>query len=130
MFCDKGGHQLNNERFCPNCGQEIYHAKIETGHTSVSQDKWYLRLAKVIYIVLYIPLPFVLYGVWTSNAPYSYYSSYSHEYISYGSYGEAFWYSLLTLVVWVVILRLLKIAVFYIFSGRKPNWRGEFRKFF
>lgn len=130
MFCDKCGHQLNNERFCPNCGQEIYHTKIETVHILVSQDKWYIRLAKVIYIALYIPLPFVFCGVWTSNTPYSYYSSYSNEYISYGSYSEAFWYSLLTLVVWIVILRLLKITIFYVFSGRKPNWKGEFRRFF
>ncbi len=130
MFCDKCGHQIDNEKFCPSCGQEIYHAKIEASHTSVSQDKWYLRLAKVIYIVLYIPLPFVLYGVWTSSAPYSYYSSYSHEYISYGSYGEAFWYSLLTLVVWLVILRLAKIAVLYIFTGKKPHWKKEFKKLF
>lgn len=130
MFCEKCGHQLNNERFCPNCGKEIYHNKIDHDHPHFSQDKWYLRLAKVIYIILYIPLPFVLWGVWASNDPYSYYNSYSREWISYGSYGEAFWYSLLTLVIWVVILRLIKIAVLYITSGRKPLWKKEFKKFY
>lgn len=130
MFCEKCGHQLNNERFCPNCGKEIYHTQIEHDHTPKSQDKWYLRLARVIYIVLYIPLPFVIFGVWTSNDPYSYYSSYSREWISYGSYGEAFWYSLLTLVIWVVILRLIKIAILYIFTGVKPRWKMEFKKFY
>jgi hypothetical protein len=130
MFCDKCGHKVNNEKFCPNCGQEIYHAKIETDHTPISKDKWYLRLAKVIYIIAYIPLPFAIWGVWASNAPYSYYSSYSREWTSYGSYGEAFWYSVLTLVIWVVLLRLLKIAVLYIAAGKKPMWASEFKKLF
>jgi hypothetical protein len=132
MFCEKCGHKLNNERFCSNCGQEAHHAniKVEIFSNPVSQEKWYLRLAKVAYIVLYIPLPFAIWGVWTSNDPYSYYSSYSREWISYGSYGEAFWYSLLTLIIWIVILRLLKIAVLYIVAGKKPTWSSEFKKLF
>ena len=130
MFCEKCGSQVNNEKFCPNCGHKIHHANTEVEHISVSQDKWYIRLAKVVYIGLYIPLPFVLFGVWTSSDPYSYYSSYSHEYISYGSYGEDFWYSLLTLVVWIVILRPMKIAVLYVFTGQKAQWKKEFKKFF
>lgn len=130
MFCEKCGYKLNSEKFCSNCGQEAHHAKVETFSNPISQDRWYLRLTKVVYIILYIPLPFVIWGVWSSNDPYSYYSSYSREWISYGSYGEAFWYSLLTLAVWVLILRLLKIAVLYITAGKKPMWASEFRKFF
>lgn len=127
MFCDKCGKELKiSDKFCTECGAVMPAEK----EKPTPEDKWYLRLAKVIYIVLYIPLPFVLWGVWTSNDPYSYYSSYSREWISYGSYGEAFWYSLLTLVIWVVILRLIKIAVLYVATGRKISWRMEFKKFF
>ena len=130
MYCHKCGNEIKgNDKFCIKCGNSILSEKIKEKFV-ISEDKWYLRLAKVIYIVLYIPLPFVLWGVWTSNDPYSYYSSYSREWISYGSYSEAFWYTLLTLVVWVVILRLIKIAVLYIFTAQKPKWKMEFRKFF
>lgn len=94
------------------------------------EDKWYLRLVKVIYIILYIPLPFVIWGVWVSNDLHSYYNSYSREWVSYGSYGETFWYCLLTLIIWMVILRLVKIAVLYIFTGIKPIWKREFQNFF
>lgn len=132
MYCQHCGNKIeDSEKFCSKCGYSVVpKATEDTHHAQIADDKWYLRLAKVIYIFLYIPLPFTLWGVWTSSDPYSYYSSYSREWISYGSYEEAFWYSLLTLVIWIGVLRLLKIAVLYIATGRKPVWKREFRKLF
>lgn len=132
MFCTNCGKEIpEKSTFCTECGHPVSaHKKEAEKRTGNLDDKWWLRLAKVVYIALYIPLPFVLIGVWTSSDPYTYYSSYSREYITYGSYGEAFWYSLLTLVVWVVVLRLIKITFLYISFAQKPQWKKEFRKFF
>lgn len=123
MYCHKCGNETKgNDRFCIKCGNHILSEKT-IKNPVISEDKWYLRLAKVIYIALYIPLPFVLFGVWTLNQPYCYYEPCVLD-------GEAFWYTLLTLVVWVVILRLIKIAVLYVFTAQKPKWKIEFKRFF
>ena len=87
-------------------------------------------MAKVIYVISYVPLPVIIYAVWDSNAQYSYYSSYTKEWTTYGSDSEAFWYSLLTLVIYLIILRLIKIAVLYVVLGHKPAWRTEFKNLF
>lgn len=130
MYCHKCGSEINrDDKFCIKCGFLISSEKT-IDKPAISEDKWYLRLAKVVYIISYIPLPFVIFGVWISNHPRSYYDSYTHEYTIYGSYGEAFWYSVLALVAWIVILRLIKIAVLFIFTAQKPKWEMEFRKFF
>ena len=134
MFCENCGNKIQNGyKFCTKCGNSTVSGLAKNSSTirsMESSDKWYLRFAKVIYIIFYIPLPFALYGIWTSNDPYSYYNSYSREYDNFGSYGEAFWYTLLTLVIWVVVLRLTKIAFLYIAVGRKPEWKNEFKKLF
>lgn len=123
MYCHKCGNEIKgNDRFCIKCGSSVLSEKI-IEKPVIFEDRWYLRLAKVIYIALYIPLPFVLFGIWTLNQPYCYYGS-------CGLNGEAFWYTLLTFVAWVVILRLVKVAFFYIFIAQKPKWKIEFRKFF
>ena len=132
MFCEKCGNKLKeNHKFCTECGHSNLD-KQESKQTpsNILEQKWWFRLAKVFYIFLYMPLPFVIIGVWSENDPYSYYSSYSNQYYSHGSYSEAFWYSLLTLVVWVVILRLIKITFLYIAFGKKPQWKKEFKKIF
>lgn len=132
MFCEKCGNKLKeNHKFCTECGHSNLD-KQESKQTpsNILEQKWWFRLAKVFYIFLYIPLPFVIIGVWSENDPYSYYGSYSNQYYSHGSYSEAFWYSLLTLVVWVVILRLIKITFLYIAFGKKPQWKKEFKKIF
>ena len=133
MFCEKCGNKLKeNHKFCTECG----HSNLDKQEskpisaTNTLEQKWWFRFAKVFYIFLYIPLPFAIFGVWSTNDPYSYYSSYSNQYYSHGSYSEAFWYSLLTLVVWVVILRLIKITFLYIAFGKKPQWKKEFKKIF
>lgn len=130
LFCHKCGKKLaEDERYCSGCGTNVFQ---ESSVNTDSPDRlntdgrWWLRLAKVFYIVLYLPLLLVIPLVWSSNAPY--YSSYSHQY--YGSYTEAFWYSLLTLTIYVLIIRLIKIAFLYIAMGEKPKWQNEFTKFF
>lgn len=131
MFCQNCGNKIKEDnKFCTACGNSAISEKIENKKIVISDDKWYLRLARVIYIILYIPLPFVLYDIWTSDAPHSYYSSYSNSYTNYGSYDDAFLSTLLTLIVWVFILRLIKIAALYIIVGRKPYWKKEFNKLF
>lgn len=133
MFCEKCGHELKeSHKFCTECG----YSNIEDASPKVASaashlyQKWWLRLAKVIYIFLYIPLPFAVVLAWTENDPYSYYSSYSHQYYNYGSYGQAFLYSILLLFVWIIILRLVKITFLYIAFAQKPQWKKEFKKFF
>lgn len=129
MFCDKCGHKVNTEKFCPNCGEEIYHAKIETDHGPISKDKWWQRLLKVLYVIAYLPLFGIIPAVWSSNAPYCHTYTYSGT-SCYGSNAEAFWYSVLTLVIYFVALRLIKIAVLYVVIGRKPEWKKQFKKLF
>jgi cytoskeletal protein RodZ len=68
-----------------------------------------------------LPLLIIIPVVWSENS-YSYYGG--------GSEGEAFWYSLLTLVIYMAIARLIKIAVLYVALGRKPEWKKEFKKLF
>ena len=132
MFCEKCGNKLKeNHKFCTECG----HSNLDKQEPSqininIFEQKWWLRLAKVFYIFFFIPLPFVVVGVWVENDPYSYYSSYSNQYYSHGSYSEAFWYSFLTLTIWITILKLVKIAFLYIAIGEKPQWKNEFKKIF
>lgn len=132
MFCEKCGNKLKeNYKFCTECGYSNMDKRESRQATSnILEQKWWFRLSKVLYIFFYIPLPFVVIGVWLENYPYSYYNSYSNKYYSSGSYDEAFWYSLLALVVWVVVLRLIKITFLYIVFGKNPQWKKEFKKIF
>ena len=121
MFCKKCNNQINlDDKFCSKCGQSV----------PTLNDKWWHRLLKVLYIIAYLPLPLIVLGVWESNKPYSYYSYYSNTTISYGSYGAAFWYSILTIAIYFLVLRLIKISVLYVALGYKPDWKHQFSKFF
>ena len=80
-----------------------------------SDDKWWYRLAKVIYIGLYVILPFLLIIVWDEN---SYYPE------------EAFLLALFTFVIYVASARLIKVIFLYIAFAQKPQWKKEFKKFF
>jgi len=114
------------DKFCVGCGQPIPMGESTSSHTLILDQKWWSRLSKVIYIILYIPLPFILFGVWTANS-----SDYDYFLNSYSkTTGKAFWYSLLTLAIYVIIARLIRITFFYITFAQKPNWRGEFKRFF
>jgi ABC-type spermidine/putrescine transport system permease subunit II len=128
-FCHKCGKKLEEaEKYCSECGTVVI-AENPTNNILTEKNRgeqWWLRLAKVIYVILYLPLLLIIPLVWSENTPY--YSSYSQKY--YGSYMEAFWYSLLTLIIYVVIVRLIKIAFLYIALGHKRKWGVEFTKFF
>lgn len=123
MFCEHCGNKMDSShKFCTKCGNS--NIPPETKRPSVQQvaiavnDKWWHRLLKVSYIVGYLPLLFIIPIVWSENSCY------------YCSDGDAFWYSLLTLVIYLIVIRLLKIAVLYVAIGRKPEWKKEFKKLF
>lgn len=132
MFCENCGNKLKeNHKFCTGCGHsnssELSHKK----ESIFSDEKWWHRLAKVIYIGLYLPLPVALIAVWSENSQScvsSFYPTYSRTCTD--TLGEAFLLTLLTLVAWVVVLRLMKIIFLYITLARKPQWKKEFKKFF
>jgi hypothetical protein len=90
---------------------------------------WWHRLLKVLYVIAYLPLIGLVIGVWLSNTPYCTTYQYSSNYCR-GSYGEAFWYSVLSLAIYIVILRLIKIAILFIAIGRKPLWKEQLKSFF
>lgn len=124
MFCENCGNKLDSShKFCTRCGSSATHVENTTAsqpEVSLDGSKW-RRLLKVLYIVAYLPLLIVVPIVWSESS----YSSY------YGyNYGEAFWYSFLTFIIWVIVLRLMKIAVLYVIIGYKPKWKEEFKKLF
>lgn len=124
MFCENCGNKIQDGyKFCTKCGYSTVPTERKTTKQSeISlRDRWWHRLLKILYIVSYLPLLVIIPLVWSENISYYYSSS---------SYGDAFWYSLLTLVIYVVILRLIKLAVIYIVFGRKPEWKKEFKKLF
>ena len=131
MFCTDCGKSIPvNSAFCVGCGKPVPRGEIKNIPAIDFNKKWWLRLAIVIYIGLYISLPFALVGVWVDNSPESYYNSYLRTWQQNGSYGEAFWYTLLTLIIWIVVLRIMKITFLYIVFAQKLQWRLEFKKFF
>jgi hypothetical protein len=124
----------DTHKFCIKCGNSTStskekFAKSELDH-SIPKDKWWYRLLKVIYVVSYLPLLGIIPGVWMSNAKSCYYSYYSYTTSCSGSDSEAFWYSFLTLVIYMIVVRLIKIAVLYVAIGQKPEWKRQFRKIF
>ena len=126
MYCEHCGNKLDQKhKFCTKCGHSVFTLQTKTDITSQSalslNDKWWHRLLEVLYVVSYLPLLIIIPVVWSENR----YSHYSGETI-----GEALWYSLLTLVIYMVIVRLIKIAVLYVALGRKPEWKKEFKKLF
>lgn len=121
MFCTNCGNKIKEEEiFCTNCGNSSS-SKLEENNNHqiriVKDEKWWHRLLKVLYIIGYMPLLIIIPIVWSENSCY------------YCSNGDSFWYSVLTLVIYIVIIRLIKIAVLYVMSGRRPEWRKEFKRF-
>lgn len=128
MFCTHCGNSINkNDLFCTKCGN-LMMSKQEEAIVKNPKDNldenWWVRLLKVLYIILHLPLLIIIPIVWSSNTESCYY------YICSGSTSEAFWYSLLTLIIYILIVRLIKLATMYVAIGRKPNWKKEFKKFF
>ncbi len=131
MFCENCGNKNDGSyKFCTKCGHptvsSVASSDTKRNFTATLDDRWWHRLLKVAYIILYIPLLGIIPIVWSANSSsYNYYSSSSTD-----TSGTAFWYCLLTLVIYMVIARLIKIAVLYIAMGRKPEWKKEFKKLF
>ena len=128
-FCHKCGKKLGEtETYCAECGTAVVVEKpvSDTPNKKNADERWWLRLAKVIYVILYLPLLAVIPIVWSINAPSCNYYGTNCS----GSYMAAFWYSLLALAIYVVVARLIKIAFLYIALGQKPEWEKEFTKIF
>jgi hypothetical protein len=134
MFCEHCGNKLNGAyKFCTKCGQPnsaetsaVQRRSLDRAPSADLDQKWWLRLAKVVYIFFYVLLAPILYGVWSANS-----SSYNYSTSSYSdTSGSAFWYSLLTLIIYIAVLRLIKITFLYIVFGQKAYWKKEFKKLF
>lgn len=125
MFCEHCGNNIQEgHKFCMKCGKLILNHSV--AQASNLDQNWWLRVAKVIYIFLHLPLPLVLWGVWYANSTsYNYYKKVYSD-----TTGKAFWYSILTLIIYLVILRLIKITFLYIAFAEKANWQKEFKKFY
>lgn len=132
MYCENCGNKLNEgDKFCTKCGvRAAQTASKAVDATLATPERWWLRLLKVFYILMYLPLPLILWAVWDSYGVHSYYSSYSKVWNTYGDDGEAFWHTLLTLLVYIVVVRLIKIATLYVAMGKRPQWKTEFKKLF
>lgn len=126
MYCEHCGEKLEQGyKFCTKCGHST--VPLQTKIAAADQptlslnDKWWHRLLNVLYIVSYLLLFVIIPVVWSENN-YSYYGN--------GSSGEALWYSFLTLIIYMALARLIKIAVLYVALGRKPEWKKEFKRLF
>lgn len=132
MFCKNCGKEIKEKNeFCTECGNQIGVTLTNEHHTNKKQinyddERWWVRFLRVVYIILYIPLPFIIWTVWEeTSSSYNYYSN-----LSTNTSGKGFLYSLLTFGIYIIVLRLIKVAVRYIVIGRKPEWEKEFSKFY
>lgn len=133
MYCHKCGNEIKeNDKFCTKCGQPVVVAEkiIREGHhiSPVINDKWWQRLLKVVYIFLWLQILWIVPVVWSVNS--TDYNYYSGQYHYTGTYGSAFWYSVLAIIIFIATIRLLKITALYIALGRKPEWKKQFKKLF
>lgn len=137
MYCTNCGNKIEeSDKFCTKCGslstkgQEQIMVKV-TSTTSLvlSEDKWWQRLLKVGYIFLCLQILWIVPVVWSVNS--STYVGYSYGQYNYkDTSDEAFWYSVLAILIFMVVTRLLKITVLYVAMGKKPNWESEFKKLY
>lgn len=127
MYCENCGHKMDgSHKFCTKCGSPMRQDKIPVSAAAISDEKWWLRLLKVAYILLYLPLPLFLLIAWSANS--SSYDWYTHT--TTDTTGSAIWYSFLTLLVYMAVVRLIKIATLYVAMGQRPQWKKEFTKLF
>lgn len=132
MYCHKCGNEIKgNDNFCTKCGQSIVVEKIIKEARNVAQitnNKWWQRLLKVVYIFLWLQILWIVPTVWILNS--KDYNPFDSKYRYTHTYGVAFWYSVLAIIIFVVTIRLIKITVLYIAIGQKPEWKKQFKKFF
>lgn len=133
MYCEHCGNKLDGaHKFCTKCGNPTASEAVIKSSSATIQNldqKWWMRLAKVVYVVLYLSLLIIIPLVWSENSS-TYSGYYGGQYRYEDTYGTAFWYSLLTLVIYIVVVRLVKITFLYIAFAQKPQWKREFKKFF
>lgn len=91
-------------------------------------ENWWYRLLKVVYIFLYIQIFWIVPVVWSLNS--TDYDYYGGRYHYTNTTEEAFWYSVLAIVIFVAVLRLIKLTVLYVVFAHRLVWRDEFRRLF
>lgn len=124
-YCDNCGSLLESDaKFCTKCGHKV--VAQTTQHKSPVEEKWWERLFKVIYILAYLPLIILLILVWSDSA--TDYDIYTRTWID--TPGIAIWYCFLTAIIYLVIMRLVKLAFLYVAKAEKPKWKAEFKKLF
>ncbi len=113
MYCENCGDNLKStDKFCGECGKG---AKNQSSVSPIfSSGKWWHRLVKVFYIILHLLLLFIIPVAWI---------------LSY-SFGEAVFSTLVTLIVYIIAIRLIKITFIYVVLGGSPEWRKEFKRFY
>jgi len=129
MFCTNCGNSISeSEHFCTQCGskhnthQTKQTAQQKVRATEESGERWWHRLAKVFYIVIHLPLLLIVPLVWIEN---------SSSYVARGIYEDtpalATWYAFLTLVIYLIVVRLIRMTFLYIARAEKPSWKKFFR---
>ena len=133
MYCENCGNK-NDEthKFCTKCGHPTATSptasRINKTPVRNLDQLWWHRLLKVVYIFLCIQIFWIVPVVWSSNS--TDYDYYGGQYHYTDTTGEAFWYSVLAIAIFVVVLRLVKLTVLYITLAQKPVWRDEFKNLF
>jgi hypothetical protein len=122
----------SSHKFCTKCGHLNSPAENKRPAMQqsavISNDKWWQRLVKVVYIFLYAQILWIVPVVWSVNS--TDYDYYGGQYHYTDTTGEALWYSTLAIIIFIVVIRLIKFTVLYIAMGRKPEWKKEFKKLF
>lgn len=133
MFCNNCGNELKaGHQFCTECGHSNTSnatKKTVTNQVTIRDDRWWHRFLKVLYVFIYLQILWILPAVWSTNSS-IYVGHIRNEYVYRDTYGQAFWYSLLALAIFVVVVRLIKITVLYVIWAQKPQWKVEFKKLF
>lgn len=88
------------------------------------EEKWWFRIAKVVYIFLYL---FLAVGVIASGVD-NFYSYDTDIKSNVYTPGYALANVLVVIVVGLVLIKVIKITFFYIFLAQKPSWKKEIRK--
>src|SRR3989344_253664 len=122
MFCSNCGANINgHDHFCTQCGNknDLYQSETLVQQKGLSTEefgeRWWHRLARVFYIAIHLPLLLIVPLVWIEN---------SSSYVIRGVYEDtpalATWYAFLTLIIYLVVLRLIRITLSYITKAEKP----------
>lgn len=123
MFCENCGNKMQEgHKFCTKCG----HPNSSPAQNNIPTQRPFRhsmneKKRRFLHVAVYLPLLIIVPVVWSENS-YSYYSG--------DSYGTAFFLSLLSLVVYVAMIRIIKVSIAYIMHGEKPDWKKEFKKTF